>query len=70
MTTAQFVGLLVDLIEADANLDDDADSIGGPELRDVRVELFGDAGVMTRDEGLVVTLADGTQFELTAVQSR
>ena len=69
MTEAQFVGLLVDLIEADADGDVD-DSVGGPELREARLELFGDAGIMTRSEGLVVTLADGTQFQITVVQSR
>jgi hypothetical protein len=69
MTAAQFVGLIVDLIEADAECDEE-DSVGGPELRDARLELFGDAGIMTRDEGLVVRLADGTQFQVTVVESR
>ena len=35
-----------------------------------RVQTFEEAGVMTRDAGLVITLPDGTEFQLTIVQSR
>ena len=35
-----------------------------------RVQTFEEAGMMTRDAGLVITLPDGTEFQLTIVQSR
>ena len=36
----------------------------------LRVRTFEDAGLMTHDKGLVITLPDGTEFQLTIVQSR
>ena len=36
----------------------------------LRVRTFEDAGVMTYNEGLVIELPDGTEFQLTIVQSR
>ena len=35
-----------------------------------RVSTFDEAGVMTRDAGLVITTNDGCCFQLTIVQSR
>ncbi len=35
-----------------------------------RVCSFSDAGVLSTNEGLVVSLEDGSQFQLTIVQSR
>jgi hypothetical protein len=34
-----------------------------------RVRTFSDAGVMTRDAGLVLRLEDGTEYQLTIVRS-
>ena len=34
------------------------------------VESFGEAGVLTRDAGLVVRMADGVEFQITIVRSR
>lgn len=34
------------------------------------VRTYSDAGVMTYNKGLVITLADGSEFQLTIVQSR
>ena len=34
------------------------------------VATFADAGVMTMNHGLVVTMDDGTEFQLTIVRSR
>lgn len=34
------------------------------------VHTFNDAGVMTRNKGLVLVMADGTEFQLTIVQSK
>ena len=32
--------------------------------------LFANAGVLTRNDGLVLTLSDGTEFQVTVVRSR
>ena len=34
------------------------------------VRTFEDAGVMTSNRGLVISMCDGTQFQVTIVQSR
>lgn len=36
----------------------------------MRVSTFEEAGVMTYDKGLVIRLPDGTEYQLTIVQSR
>ena len=36
----------------------------------LRVETFANAGVMTYNKGLVLTLPDGSEYQLTIVQSR
>ena len=36
----------------------------------LRVQTYEQAGVMTYNKGLVITLPDGTEFQLTIVQSR
>ena len=35
-----------------------------------RVQSYEEAGVMTYNKGLVITLPDGSEFQLTIVQSR
>ena len=35
-----------------------------------RVETFEEVGILTNDAGLVVTMKDGSEFQLTVVQSR
>ena len=55
---------LRNLIEGTASDDDDI------IWENLRVHTFDEAGVMTRDAGLVITLPDGTEFQLTIVQSR
>ena len=51
---------------------DDLDQFDMPrELAEIeRISTFDEAGVMTRDAGLVITTADGSEFQLTIVQSR
>ncbi|HUT56490.1 MAG TPA: hypothetical protein VNA25_01295 [Phycisphaerae bacterium] len=39
-----------------------------PEVR--RVETFEEAGVLTGNRGVVVRAADGSEFQITIVQSR
>lgn len=47
------------------------DAILAYELQGVRsVRTFEDDGVLTRDKGLVLTLKDGTEFQITIVRSR
>ena len=36
----------------------------------LRVRTFAEAGLMTYNKGLVIELPDGTEFQLTIVQSR
>ena len=36
----------------------------------LRVQTYSEAGLMTRDCGLVISLPDGSKFQLTIVQSR
>lgn len=36
----------------------------------LRVQTFTEDGVMTRDKGLVISLPDGTEYQLTIVRSR
>ena len=36
----------------------------------LRVRTFAEEGVMTYNKGLVISLPDGTEFQLTIVQSR
>ena len=36
----------------------------------LKVRTFADAGVMTYNKGLVITLPDGSEYQLTIVQSR
>ncbi len=51
---------------------DDLDHFDIPcELAEIeRIRTFDEAGVLTQDAGLVITTADGSEFQLTIVQSR
>ena len=51
---------------------DDLDHFDIPcELAEIeRISTFDEAGVLTQDAGLVITTADGSEFQLTIVQSR
>lgn len=35
-----------------------------------RIQTFQEAGLLTRDEGLVVRLPDGNEFQITVIQSK
>lgn len=62
MTPRRFERWLAEAIDAErAETDDDP-------IRDV--EDFVQAGLMTTDRGLVVTFADGSQIQVTLVQSQ
>ncbi len=61
--------ILVDLLDEHvADLDDAG--LPADELTGAEVEAFGDAGVLTEDAGFVVTLADGSEFQIVLVQSK
>lgn len=49
--------------ELELNESFDPDGVG-------HVEIFKDAGVLTMNRGLVVTMDDGTEFQVTIVRSR
>ena len=55
------------LMELISEAADDSFGIG---WEDARVRTFEDAGVMTYNKGLVISLPDGSEFQLTIVQSR
>ena len=49
---------LIDLIESD------------PSEEWARVEPYHDTGLLTKDHGFVLTMNDGSEFQVTIVQSR
>ena len=55
------------LMELISEVADDSFGIG---WETARVRTFEEAGVMTYNKGLVISLPDGTEFQLTIVQSR
>ena len=55
---------LRNLIEGTASDDDDI------IWENLRVHTFDEAGVMTRDAGLVITLPDGSEYQVTILRSR
>ena len=68
MNAARLSDILKELIDTYA--DCGADALGEPGLDGANVVTFAEAGVITNDAGLVVTLHDGAEFQLTIVQSR
>lgn len=68
MTAARFqeaLQMLIDNAEEAASLFGQKDMEGPPQT-----QTFDEAGIMTFNKGLVVTLPDGSEFQLTIVQSR
>lgn len=61
--------ILVDLLDEHV---DDLDDAGLPanELTGADVETFRDANVLTDDAGFVVSLSNGSEFQITVIQSR
>ena len=45
-------------------------SVEDTALESCRVSTFRDAGVMSNDAGLVLRLPDGSEFQITILQSR
>jgi len=61
MTTKRFEALLFAAIEQ-------TDEMRERKIR--RIKTYEEAGVLTTDPGLVVTMDDGAEFQVTIVQSR
>jgi hypothetical protein len=68
MNAARLADVLRELIEG--YVCSGADALGEPELDGANVGTFADAGVITNNDGVVVTLADGSEFHVTVVQSK
>jgi len=65
MNEERFESLLATMLEEHADLDENDDDVVVAE-----VVTFRDAGVLTYDRGLVVRMVDGSEFQVTLVQSR
>ena len=73
MNATELQRTLRTLLEEMFHMDiDDLDQFDMPrELAEIeRVSTYDEAGVLTQDAGLVITTADGSEFQLTIVQSR
>lgn len=62
MTEQEFVDLLREVLAETEETDE------GQEVK--YTSTFSDAGLMTSNDGLVVRLADGSEFQVTVVKSR
>jgi hypothetical protein len=51
-------------------LDSDEDSAAELASKIDHVQTYREAQVYTRDEGLVVTMTDGTEYQITVVRSK
>jgi hypothetical protein len=60
---------LLELFEDIASDDELQASLDQPALPNARVKTFEDAGLLTRDRGIVLSLEDGSEFQITIVQS-
>ena len=73
MNETELQDALMAMLQEIACMDtEDLDQFDMPcELAQIeRVSTFDEAGVMTRDAGLVITTNDGCCFQLTIIQSR
>jgi hypothetical protein len=68
MNAARLADVIKELIET--YVDCGAEALGEPGLDRASVDAFAEAGVVTNDEGVVVTLEDGSEFHVTVVQSK
>jgi hypothetical protein len=59
----------LELFEDIASDDELQASLDQPALANAQVKTFEDAGLLTRDRGIVLTLEDGSEFQVTIVQS-
>lgn len=68
MNASRLAKVLMEIFES---FDDcGAGALGEPQLDGAKVGTFADAGVITNNDGVVVTLANGSEFHVTVVQSK
>ena len=65
MDAKQFVESLWEVL---ASTDDEGNDINQQTIR--RIDSFEDVGMLTKDPGLVVRMNDGSEFQVTVVQSQ
>lgn len=54
----------------EALMNSDEYCIGEQPEDDIRIRTFEDAGLLTLDEGFTITMADGSEFQVTIKRSR
>jgi len=54
----------------DVIIDSEFDEGVYPELVDCSVDSFESAGLLTRNDGIVIGLNDGSEFQVTVVKSK
>lgn len=73
MTEREFQDALESLLQAAGYLDEDADVSDFEDevepFQNCRVRTYQDVGMLTRNHGLVVRMGDGSEFQVTIVQS-
>jgi len=68
MDEATLVELLTTVLaESDTEIDTGGDA-PYPEANEIGVASFRDAGVITDNEGLILSMPDGSEFQITIVQ--
>ena len=74
MEAAQFADKLQQVLSELSYMDrDDMERMAAEaveEFADADVRSYEDAGVLTRDQGMVVRLASGAEFQITIVRSK
>jgi hypothetical protein len=60
---------LLELFEDIASDEELQASLDHPALANAQVKTFEDAGLLTRDRGIVLSLEEGSEFQITIVQS-
>jgi hypothetical protein len=60
---------LLELFEDIASDEELQTSLDHPGMANAQVKTFEDAGLLTRDRGIVLSLEDGSEFQITIVQS-
>ena len=54
----------------EALMNSDGYCVGEQPEDDIRIRTFEDAGILTHDAGFTITLADGSEFQVTIKRSR
>ena len=66
MNAEELAELIEDLVRAVVEDEEGA----AEELHGARLASFTRAGLLTRDAGVVITLANGSEFQISVIQSR